>query len=898
MTRAKRIAWRFAAAGAVLVLAYALAGAVLLPYLARSQIERIGAERLHRRVEVDALRFNPFTLRATLEGLRVLEPDARSAFVAVDRIELRLSAASLVRMAPIVSGLQVVHPVVRWVRTGANRYSTDDILAALAAGSPPASAPAPPASAPARFSLFDLRVEAGRFDFEDQPAHARHEVRDLLFVLPGLSTLREGAAAMARPELSALVDGSQVAIRGEVRPFSAVREASLQLDLERFDLARWFGYLPGTAAYRLPGGLLDLHLTLALQVEEGREPRAELRGKVALDDFALDTADGHRLLRLPRTELTLAHAQFPAGRLEADLAVAGGGHASLAGDASFDPLRLQLDADVGRIDLRPLQPFLADRVDLVLNRATLEAKGKVSVDEGGAGGAVRAGYRGDLGLVGLSTLGRASGSDLVKWGRLDLRGVEFASSPLSVLVDRIELSDYYARLILEPSGRMNVQNLVRTGAPAAAPPPVRAQGEPATAAAVSTVAARGPAFPVTVRRVVLRHGQVRFSDRFIQPNYNAELFDFGGTIANLSDDEKTRARVDLQGRVNGAPLVVGGTLQPFAPGRFLDVQASVQGMDIMPFTPYSSRYVGYRIDGGKLSFDVNYHVEDGKLTARNRLVLDQLELGDRVEGADATSLPIRLAIALLKDRDGVIDIDLPVSGSLDAPDFSVGGVVFRALGNLIVKAATAPFAFLGSIFGSKEEESWLEFPPGGAALAVPPPPRLATIARALAERPGLQLDLTGFADPGADVPALQRQSLDRSLRALKRREMAARAAAGGGAATPDGASVIVLPDEEPALLRQLLAAGEAPAATGKPPAGPAPAPIPVAELEQRALARITVGEADLIALGNRRSAAVRDWLVQEGKVPAERIFLRAGHPAAGAAEAGAPPPIRVEFTLR
>ncbi len=160
----------------------------------------------------------------------------------------------------------------------------------------------------------------------------------------------------------------------------------------------------------------------------------------------------------------------------------------------------------------------------------------------------------------------------------------------------------------------------------------------------------------------------------------------------------------MHGTVNDAPLLIGGRINPLARDLTLDIKASVHDMELAPLSPYSGKYVGYRIERGKLSFDVAYQLQDRQLQAQNRLVLDQLTFGDKVDSPSATSLPVLLAVALLKDRHGVIDIDLPIGGSLDDPQFSVGGVIVKVLVNLITKAVTAPFALLGRLFGGGTEE--------------------------------------------------------------------------------------------------------------------------------------------------------------------------------------------------
>ena len=324
---------------------------------------------------------------------------------------------------------------------------------------------------------------------------------------------------------------------------------------------------------------------------------------------------------------------------------------------------------------------------------------------------------------------------------------------------------------------------------------------------------------------------------------------------------------------------------------------------------------GYRIERGKLSFDVAYQLADRQLHAENRLVLDQLTFGEKVDSPSATSLPVQLAIALLKDRDGVIDINLPIGGSLDDPAFSVGGIIVKVLVNLITKAVTAPFALIGNLFGgSSEELSSLEFDPG---LAIVDPAReasLKTLAKALSERPGLKLDVTGWADPVADRAALRRLRVDARLRTLKRNDLAARGMA------LDPAKVVVAPEEYAALVGRVYAtqvldkAPPAPGSAGahaKAPVTPAQPLPPTAQMEQALRDQEQVSDDDLRALGNRRAQAAKDWLRTVGLVPEDRMALvdaKIGPAAAGAAAAtpdaaaapapAAPKSNRVEFGLR
>ena len=221
-----------------------------------------------------------------------------------------------------------------------------------------------------------------------------------------------------------------------------------------------------------------------------------------------------------------------------------------------------------------------------------------------------------------------------------------------------------------------------------------------------------------------------------------------------------------------------GHIAPFGKELSLDIAAKAHDIDLPALSTYSVKYAGYGIEKGKLTFDVRYQVENRKLTAENHLVLDQLTFGERVESPTATKLPVLLAVALLKDSRGVIDIRLPIGGSLDDPKFSVGGLVIRVIVNLIAKAVTAPFALLAAAFGGGEELSTLTFAAGSAELAPEAQKRIDTLGKALADRPGLKLEVGGHADPAGDREALRHAVVDD---AIKRAKMKALVSGGYGA---------------------------------------------------------------------------------------------------------------------
>ena len=325
------------------------------------------------------------------------------------------------------------------------------------------------------------------------------------------------------------------------------------------------------------------------------------------------------------------------------------------------------------------------------------------------------------------------------------------------------------------------------------------------------------------------------------------------------------ADLELRGRVEGtASLEIVGQLNPLAQPLALDVQGHMRDLELPPLSPYTVKYAGHGIERGKLSMDVSYKVQpNGQLTASNKLVLNQLVFGNPVEGAPA-SLPVRLAVALLADRNGVIDMELPINGSLNDPEFRLGPVIFKILGNLIMKALTSPFSLLASALGGSDELGQVEFAPGSAALDASARQRLDKVARALQDRPALQMTVVGQASSDAEHSAWKRERLQDMLLAQKRRATLR-------AGQPVDAAMVVSADEHPALLKELYRRADM--AKPRNVVGMAKE-LPQTEMEALLLASIKVPDDAMRELALARGVAVRDYLAQQ-PLPLERLFLGA-----------------------
>ena len=396
---------------------------------------------------------------------------------------------------------------------------------------------------------------------------------------------------------------------------------------------------------------------------------------------------------------------------------------------------------------------------------------------------------------------------------------------------------------------------------------------------------------IGITKVTLQGGNVNFTDLFIKPNYSANLTEIGGSVTGLSSQLNTTADVDLRGRfAKSAPVEIKGKINPLLQNPFLDIKANVRDIELGPLTAYSGKYVGYAIEKGKMSFDVAYKIENRKLSASNRLTLDQLTFGEKIDSPTATKLPVLFAVALLKDRNGVIDVNLPISGSLDDPKFSVGGIVLHIIFNLIERAITAPFALIGSLFGGGGEElSYVTFEPGRGVLAPGQEEKLTKLQKALYDRPALKLDATGRSDPEKDSEGLRKYRFDQQVKAQKLKELVKK---GSSVASVD--EVKIEPEEYEIYLKRAYKEAKFPKPRNL--IG-IQKDLPKEEMEKLMLANTVISDEDLIQLANRRAQATKDFITRGDQVPVDRVFLLAPKVEAAKDEAKLPGS-RVDFSLK
>jgi hypothetical protein len=609
--------------------------------------------------------------------------------------------------------------------------------------------------------------------------------------------------------------------------------------------------------------------------------------KVVLADAAVKPAVTHRAT-IESLELEdLATRNGLSGNVSARIGIGKGGTAEASAVFTLEPLVVNATLDVRRIDLVPLRPYVPEFNTVALNSGAASAKGKATLRR--VGQALHVSYRGGAEIANLATVDTVGKEDLLNWKSVRSSGIDFdmaPNAPLTLAVAEIVVDRIYSRVVVRPDGKLNLQQL--KGA---------TPGQPDAPAPATEPKPRN----VRIDRITFVDGRLNFTDLFIKPNYTADVGELQGSVNGLSSAPDTRATVDLKGRWDqSSPVLIAGTVNPLRGDLFLDIAAKGSDILLPKLSAYSARYAGYGITGGKLTLDVKYHVDGGKMEGRNKILVDQLTFGDKVEGPDATKLPVLFAVNLLKDSKGQINLELPVSGSLDDPQFEISGLVTQILGTLLKKAVTNPFGLLAAALGGAggggggaasgdaagNDLAYVEFEPGRSDLGEAQQKKLATLVKALQDRPGLKLELAAHADAKKDPEALRRAELQRLLVAMKRAEA-------GKGAKPD-APVTVDATEYPRYLKALYERekpGKPAAKAESKDAREPPKEVTPAEMEAALLERITIGDEQLKALALARGEEAKSFLVASGRLPAERVVV-------AAAAADAAPSSRVDFGRR
>ena len=540
--------------------------------------------------------------------------------------------------------------------------------------------------------------------------------------------------------------------------------------------------------------------------------------------------------------------------LKVDSGLGKQGKIQATGEVNLNPVSAKLKVNTQDIDLRVAQSYISPFIRLELRSGMLSSNLDVNLKSTDP---LKLQVTGRAQVDQLHTLDTLKTRDFLKWQRLVLEGVNYQHGD-SLSIDKVNLLQPYVRFMINDDRTTNVDDLLIP--------------QPADSGAKSAAKPASKDKPLGIRigQIAINDGSANFADFSLTPNFATAIQQLNGQIGTIDSRQAKPASVDIKGKVDRyAPVTIKGSVNPFDPMAALDIATSFKRVELTNLTPYSGKFAGFRIRKGRLNLDLHYVIIKGQLKAENKVVVEQLQLGEKVDSSDALDLPIRLAIALLKDSDGKISIELPVTGDLNNPQFSVMPIVWQTLRNLVVRAATAPFKFIGGLVtgGGSEDLGNVAFAPGSSELNKDAEGALNTLAKALKERPTLRLEIEGTAAASSDGPFLAAQRLEREYqynyyKMLQRR----------GDKVPAQASLLEVPDSEKAPLLEGIYRTRL---KQQPPAEwkDLSRDDRTAKLRDGLIKFWSASDVLLRQLGQDRASTIKDYLVDKGQLEDDRVYF-------------------------
>jgi hypothetical protein len=569
------------------------------------------------------------------------------------------------------------------------------------------------------------------------------------------------------------------------------------------------------------------------------------------------------------------------------------------GSFSLTPVAATVNILIDSLSLKAINNHLKEdaKVDIVSGHMSMQATAILSLQDETLEPNLR--FTGKMNIGDMSIAVEKTAEELVSWRDVTISGIDYTHLPASLKIEQIALIGPSASMHINEEGISNlaaidprfdpVAALEKTEEPEAEPEVVV---DELPAAEESEAMPLAP-FPIEITEVLIQGGSLNFKDKSIAPTVAFSLHDANGTISGLRSEETARAKVDLNSRLNNSsPMTVVGEINPLSAHRYIDLKIDFSNLELPSFGSYFGKYAGYDLEKGQLSIDVAYHIEGNDLEGENNIKVDQFTLGEKTNSPEATKLPVRLAISLLKDRKGLIELDVPVSGNLDDPSFSYGSIIAKAIVNVITKLVTSPFSMLASLGGGGgdgEDFKFILFEPGTTSLSAAAMGKLDNLASALYDRPNLQLEILGGADSEVDKVAIQQQKLDTLLEAEGVTEILASEVSADGEVmkTSEGnmlkrGYVRFKSWITPSMEEAIVTTTESPA--------------PVEEAERvLSLEDMTVTKEELQELAVARADVVKSYLLSTEKIDAGRLFLMSVHSEGEALGGGA---AQVDFELK
>mgnify|MGYP005988855065 FL=1 len=459
-----------------------------------------------------------------------------------------------------------------------------------------------------------------------------------------------------------------------------------------------------------------------------------------LNDSSVDPVATHDVMI---TSLNIEHLKpftDELAQLSSDILFNNQGVIKVQGTIKPESKQLSLALDTEQISLETFQPYINSVANMKILNGELATDLMIDIDADKTTPVLN--IEGDIKVSALNVIETTLNEELLSWENLTLNDIQFSYPEQSLVLSVINIDDPFLRLVINESSTTNIQQLIKVKPEDTS----NSDTKNIQSAVNSDVSSVEKSFTADINEINITNGKLDFSDSSLTPKFSAGIYSLNGDITALSSNEESRAKIDLKGKVDKyAPVIIKGSVNPLSHDAFTDIDMLFKGIELTTFTPYSGKFAGYAIDKGKLSLGLNYKLSNNKLVAENNVTLDQLTLGEVVNSEEATSLPIKFALSMLKDSDGVIEFNLPIRGDIDNPDFKYSSLVWGALGNLITGIISSPFKALASLVdGDNDNLDHVIFSANSFELNEAEQAKLNSLAKALLQRPSLYIEIRGL----------------------------------------------------------------------------------------------------------------------------------------------------------
>ncbi len=697
---------------------------------------------LDRKVSVQAIAFNPFTLRLKMDGLGLAENDD-TPVLTIARLDVALEWASLVRGTWRFSDLHLSSPELQLKVSKNGVFNMAQWIESYQERNPASSNALP------RLLIQQFQITDGKIHFQDLQSGYQNQFDPVELKLKNLSTLPNESGSYTFHAQSD--SGAQLRWSGETTLNSL--QGKGELVFEKVALSELAKYLKPLTNISVASGQLDLRLPYTFSYAAGKFDLGLTDVKLIVGDLSvlIPQADGAESLKVDLLNgiLDLAELHNDPARpipFNASLVLKDGGELQTQGQFTPTTKLLAADLTFKSVALKPLQPFLAPYTPLQIASGTVSGQGRISP---GVGRSTGLRYVGSVKVAGVE-LKEPDGDVFAQWKDASAEKVILGLDPIAVRVPELIWVEPFAKFAIKADRSFSAAGLM-------------VQKKESGSEKIND------ASPVVfnVQRLRIQQGQLDFTDSSLTPQFKTKLFALNGVINGLSNKKDTRSQIALDGRVNEFGLArIRGDMDLFNLGNNTQINAQLKNLDLPSASPYAIKFAGYAITDGKMTLALQYKVRAYQVEGNNKITIDALTVGQRIDSLTALKIPLELAIALLKDDAGRIELGLPVTGNMNDPQFSFDSLIWKALGNALTKIVSAPFRAIASLFGRGSDANTLDtigFDPGSETLFPPEQEKLLQIARMLTQRQQLKINIPEHYDPALDGPVLITQALRKEI---------------------------------------------------------------------------------------------------------------------------------------